>query len=133
MGENASNAVETESDRRRLLDELDAEYGPEWSRINAPGSFGCHELLDRTNLIGDLVEGSLLNHPACVGNPEWFALASQAVESLRELYQRIGQDHPEAPVVRSENLSTHKDPLGGGELFGPTPERSERSRSIQID
>lgn len=95
MGDNTYNASDVENDRRQLLGEMDAEYGPEWSQLNAPGSFGCHELLDRTNLIGDLVEESVLNHPACIGNPEWFALASQAVEALRELYQTIGEDHAE--------------------------------------
>jgi hypothetical protein len=93
MGDRAIDDRDFESYRQELLAEMDAEHGPDWSRLNAPGSFGCHELLDRTNLVGDLVEESVLNHPACIGNPEWFALASQAVESLRDLYQRIGQEH----------------------------------------
>jgi hypothetical protein len=111
MGENAFEAADAEHERRRLLGEMDAEYGPDWSQLNGPGSFGCHELLDRTSLIGDLVEESLLNHPACVGNPEWFAMASQAVELLRELYQRIGQDHPEP--LRVPNREAVGGPRGG--------------------
>lgn len=111
MGEIAFDAAEAERERQRLLAEMDAEYGPDWSQNFAPGSFGCHELLDRTNLIGDLVEESLLNHPSCIGNPEWFAMASQAVELLRDLYQRVGQDLPDSTEVRSEDVSTK---LGGG-------------------
>jgi hypothetical protein len=58
-----------------------------------PGSFGCHELLDRTAMAADLVEKYVRSHPACVQNPDWFALAEQAVAALRELYQRIGAEH----------------------------------------
>jgi len=58
-----------------------------------PGSFGCHELLDRTAMLGDSVEEYILDHPSCVQNPEWYALADQAVTALRELYQRIGAEH----------------------------------------
>ena len=58
-----------------------------------PGSFGCHELLDRTSMIRGMVDEHLLNHPSCLRNPEWFKLASTASEALATLYQQIGRDH----------------------------------------
>lgn len=70
-----------------------AEHGANWHDQYRPGSFGCHELLDRTNLIADALEQFVLQHPACVQNPEWFALADRATSALRALYQRIGREH----------------------------------------
>jgi hypothetical protein len=64
--------------------------GPEQYK---PGSFGCHELLDRTSLAADFVERYVRSHPACVQDPDWFALAEQAVTALQELYQRVGAAH----------------------------------------
>ena len=58
-----------------------------------PGSFGCHELLDRTSIAADTLEQFVLSHPACIQNPDWYALADKAVTALRELYQRIGAEH----------------------------------------
>src|SRR4051812_43391335 len=98
MVDNASQASDVEKDRQRLIAEMDAEYGRDWLQLNAPGSFGCHEPLDRTTLSGDIVEKSLLSPPACIANAEWFVLATQAVESLRELYQRVGQSQLDPPV-----------------------------------
>ena len=72
---------------------LAAEQEPGWETRYEPGSFGCHELLDRVMLLGDLVEGQVLEHPACALQAEWYHLAAQAVEALRELYQRIGAEH----------------------------------------
>jgi hypothetical protein len=43
--------------------------------------------------MADTVEQYVLNHPACVQNKDWFALAEQAVGALRELYQQIGAEH----------------------------------------
>jgi hypothetical protein len=83
----------TEQERQQLVDELIADRGPDWAEQYKPGSFGCHELLDRTALVADTVERYVLTHPSCVQNRDWFALADQAVAALRELYQRIGQEH----------------------------------------
>jgi hypothetical protein len=84
---------DTEQERKQRLDELVAERGPDWLEQYKPGSFGCHELLDRTSTAGDFVEEIVLSHPACVQDAEWYALAEQAVTALRELYQRIGAKH----------------------------------------
>jgi hypothetical protein len=93
MSTHAANLADTEQERQRLVDELVAEHGPRWSEQYKPGSFGCHELLDRTSLAADAVERFVLSHPACAQNSEWFALAERAVSALRELYQRVGEAH----------------------------------------
>lgn len=63
---------------------------------HTPGSFGCHELLDRAQLFADMIDDQLLQHPACLQNPHWFAIAHQAHESLLQLYQAIGAEHLKA-------------------------------------
>jgi hypothetical protein len=93
MGKQAIKVLDREQERQQLADELSADQGPDWAEQYKPGSFGCHELLDRTSLVADTVEQYVLNHPACVQNKDWFALAEQAVEALRELYQQIGAEH----------------------------------------
>ena len=93
MSKPVAHASDTEQERQHLADELLADHGPHWAEQYKPGSFGCHELLDRTSLVADLVEQQVLSHPACVQNPDWFALAEQAVTALRELYQQVGAVH----------------------------------------
>lgn len=85
--------LDAEQNRQHLIDELVADNGPDWAVGYQPGSFGCHELLDRTAIMAELLERQLLSHPACVQNEEWFRLAEQAVEIVNELYQRIGAAH----------------------------------------
>ena len=97
----AVNSSEVEQDRQQRMNELAAESGPDWAKQYAPGSFGCHELLDRTSLAADMVEEFVLSHPACVQNAEWFALAEQAAAALRELYQRVGAEHLSSEGERS--------------------------------
>jgi hypothetical protein len=82
-----------EQERRRQADELAADAGPAWADGYRPGSPGCHELLDRTALLADVLERHLLAHPACVANPAWYQLAEQAAEALRTLYQQVGAEH----------------------------------------
>ncbi len=93
MGKDALKVPDTEQERQQLLDELAADHGPHLAEQYEAGSFGCHELLDRTALAADIVERYVRTHPACVQNREWFALAEQAVAALQELYQRIGAAH----------------------------------------
>lgn len=93
MSKHALKVPDTEQERQQLLDELATDHGPRWAEQYEAGSFGCHELLDRTALVTDMVERYVRTHPACVQNREWFALAEQAVEALQELYQRIGAVH----------------------------------------
>ncbi|KJU83567.1 hypothetical protein MBAV_004236 [Candidatus Magnetobacterium bavaricum] len=65
------------------------------SKQYQPGSFGCHELLDRTAFIANIIEDYLLNHPSCTKNKDWYSLAERAAAALHELYQRIGEEHLE--------------------------------------
>jgi hypothetical protein len=83
---------EIEKDRLQRAAEL-AEDGKDWAEDYKPGSFGCHELLDRTAMFAAMVEQEIQSHPACIANPEWFLLAEQASAALRELYQKIGAEH----------------------------------------
>ncbi|WP_169979942.1 hypothetical protein [Tautonia rosea] len=82
-----------EQDRQRRIAELNAEEGSDWVDRYKPGSFGCHELLDRTLILANAIEAQLLDHPSCVTNQEWYALAERAATALQELYQRIGAEH----------------------------------------
>jgi hypothetical protein len=84
---------EVEQDRQRQARELAAESGQEWAEGFRPGSAGCHELLDRTAVLTDMLERHLLAHPACVARPEWYLLVEQAATALRELYQQVGAEH----------------------------------------
>ena len=93
MSKDALKVPDTEQERQQLLDEFVADHGPRWAEQYEAGSFGCHELLDRTALAADIVERYVRTHPACVQNRQWFALAEQAAVALHELYQRIGATH----------------------------------------
>ena len=93
MDKQATKLLDTEQERQQLVEEMNEDLGPGWSDKYKPGSFGCHELLDRTSLVADTVEHYILSHPACIQNKDWFALADGAVAALRELYQQIGDEH----------------------------------------
>ncbi len=93
MATRASKVSDLEQDRQERLSALEAEHGANWSEPFKPGSHGCHELLDRTHLAGDMVEEYVFNHPACALDRDWYVLADRAVTALRELYQRIGAKH----------------------------------------
>jgi hypothetical protein len=93
MGRNLESPRETESHRQERLRELESEeYKANFEQF-LPGTFGCHELLDRTILLAEQVERTILSHPACIQNREWYELASEASAALHELYQRIGLEH----------------------------------------
>ena len=83
---------EIEKDRLEKVAEF-TEDEKDWAEPYKPGSFGCHELLDRTAMFAAMVEEEIQTHPACVANPDWFLLAEQAAAALRELYQQIGAEH----------------------------------------
>jgi hypothetical protein len=85
----------TERERREKLRDMMKDAPAEHLSEFAPGTFGCHELLDRLLVVGDTVEEHVLDHPACLANAEWYGLANQAVKALRELYQRVGAAHLE--------------------------------------
>lgn len=87
---------EIESRRQEYLEQLKAdEEDPEQDE---PGSFGCHELLDRTSIVMDNLNGFVVEHSACVWNKKWFFLAHRASDLLFELYQDIGATHIGTPI-----------------------------------
>lgn len=89
-----SNPVEeVEQDRQQRLAELNAEEGSDWVHRYKPGSFGCHELLDRTAILAEAIEAKLLAHPSCISDREWYTLAERAAAALHELYQQVGAEH----------------------------------------
>lgn len=94
-----TNSLDVEQQRQEVVNEMIAEHGPNWAEQYAPGTYGCHELLDRTIQAAETVEQYVLSHPACAQNPEWYALAERAVAALNELYRHIGAEHL---VERSE-------------------------------
>jgi len=59
-----------------------------------PGTFGCHEALDRTSLLMQQVY-DLAGHGAILLNAEWTVKALEAADTLYELYQAIGAVHLE--------------------------------------
>ncbi len=91
----AANEItsEAEADRLERANKMAADAGTNWADGFRPGTSGCHELLDRTQLMADMLERHLLEHPACVAEAEWYALAERAASALRELYQRVGAEH----------------------------------------
>jgi hypothetical protein len=97
---NKANEPTAHQEWQERLAAVAAEQEPGWETRYRSGSFGCHELLDRVMLLGDLVEGQVLEHPSCALQAEWHHLATQAVEALRELYQRIGAEHLDAEDAR---------------------------------
>lgn len=58
-----------------------------------PQSFGCHEALHMTSFLCDTVGNELIDHPAIKLDAEWLLLATQAHDTLCELYQAIGRKH----------------------------------------
>jgi hypothetical protein len=96
---------DVEQDRLRQVIELAAESGEAWADEYRPGSSGCHELLDRTALLTDMLERHIVEHPACVANSEWYLLAEQAAMALRELYQRVGAEHLGGEGLRGQDTN----------------------------
>lgn len=61
-----------------------------------PGTFGCHEALDRCSMLADLAD-QLSEHPAIMLVPDWRRRAQEATKALADLYAEIGRIHLEAP------------------------------------
>jgi hypothetical protein len=93
MPTDQGDITETETRRVTALAEMEADEGHDWAQRYAPGTFGCHELLDRVHLISSMFQQHVWEHPACLQNPEWYRLADAAVEAMEKLYQEIGAAH----------------------------------------
>ncbi len=57
-----------------------------------PGSFGFHELLDRTYLVADMFSEKIAGHPAAE-HPELVERVKKIEDALFDLYQTIGGLH----------------------------------------
>lgn len=108
MAPQVAKSSDVEQDRQQLIDEFVAEDGPKWAESFKPGTFGCHELLDRTSLIVNLLDQFVVSHPACIQSPDWYALAAKASVALNELYQRIGACHLEEGTSSAHNSSNNR-------------------------
>jgi hypothetical protein len=58
-----------------------------------PFSIRVPSLITPVHCITQTEEPFIVSHPACVQNPEWYALARQAAEALHILYQKVGAAH----------------------------------------
>jgi len=93
MNVEAIGTPNVEAERKQRVEEMGADQEPEWMERFGPGSFGCHELLDRTSLMVNNLEQYILAHPSCLRDPEWYSLADRALTALMDLYQKIGAAH----------------------------------------
>lgn len=59
----------------------------------APGTHGCHEALHVTDMMVDILDRHLRQHPAILSRPAWAARVDRAMEELATLYQEIGAAH----------------------------------------
>lgn len=84
---------DTETTRLARLTAMELATSPAAVASSGPGSYGCHEALDRSSIITNLVGDWLLEHPSIVANAEWFRLADEAHTKLMDLYQAIGAKH----------------------------------------
>ncbi|MFO0892803.1 MAG: hypothetical protein U0790_27140 [Isosphaeraceae bacterium] len=110
---------EVEAERLARLAEFEDLGAPESRDRFVPGSFGCHELLDRTALLANSVEEWLLGHPACLSHPDWYRLAQGAFATLDELYRRIADAH----IVEGP------DPASTGPVEPASDDRRSENRS----
>ncbi len=79
-----------ETERQDELKDFLQEEGQKALEQFSPGTHGCHELLDRTAMVSDLLNRFIVSHPACLQNAEWYTLARQAADALHNLYQQVG-------------------------------------------
>jgi hypothetical protein len=82
-----------EFDRKQKLDEAreDLVSGTVEERFG-PGSFGYHELLDRTYLLMDNWESFIANHAATLLDPERYRKAREIADAMTAFYQWVGRD-----------------------------------------
>jgi hypothetical protein len=83
-----SNAFDEEY-RQDLLKELGDDERDRWT----PGSFGCHELLDRIHIMTNQFESLVVQHNSCILQPEWFHEACRIRDQIDALYQKVGAIH----------------------------------------
>lgn len=80
-------------DAETLRADLFAKLAHDDAANFAPGTFGCHEAMHMASVLMLMVDENLVESPAVIMNPEWFALAHKAHGALFDLYQAIGAAH----------------------------------------
>ncbi|WP_422931435.1 hypothetical protein [Singulisphaera sp. PoT] len=83
--------VQHRHDLARALDQFNAADVRELSRRFGPGTRGMHELWDRLHVLNDNWHDFVVEHPACLLDPELYEEASRIGELIGRLYQRAGQ------------------------------------------
>lgn len=78
--------VEIEKDRQDALRKIPKDVDP-------VGDFSMHEALDRTSVVMDILDRTLLDHHSIVNNPKFYKMAHEAHTMLFNLYQEIGNVH----------------------------------------
>lgn len=58
-----------------------------------PGTLGCQEALHMSAFLERALDEELCRHPSVSENSEWFELAKNARNLIRQLYQKIGDKH----------------------------------------
>jgi Zn-dependent oligopeptidase len=102
MTSNTWTPQEIEQDRQEAVEEYIANQFDEEdqtaetiARNSQPGTYDCHEVLDKSSELLDSVARHLMQHPSIISNPKWFTLAHNAHTMLFNLYQDIGAEHLE--------------------------------------
>ena len=83
-----------EEERQALLQELKEQW-EDFDELFCKPGYGLHELTDRASVLADSWAGYIQEHPACVGNAEWFALAQEITDKMMDFYQKtalFGED-----------------------------------------
>jgi hypothetical protein len=85
-------SMNLEVDRKQKLAEAreDPGQGTVEERFG-PGSFGYHELLDRTFLLMDNWESFIATHPATLLDPERYRKAREIADAMADFYQFVGR------------------------------------------
>lgn len=105
---------EEAEERQALLKELREQWKDFDERFCEPG-YGTHELSDRASILADSWAGYIQEHPACVGNAEWFELAREIADKMMDFYQKTAlfdedSEHGSSHVLRSGD--TDRGPPG---------------------
>jgi len=86
---------QVEQERREDLLDAKAIYGDLEEKF-APGSFGCHELLDRLSVVTSIWNERIIASPATIIDPEFYKEAREIANAISKLYQKVGTRHLDA-------------------------------------
>ena len=81
------------SRREREIERTDSESGTYWRSADEPGSYGCHERLGRVAPVATNLDGWVVTRPACLQDDARSVAAASALDTLWDLYHKIGDAH----------------------------------------